>query len=170
MKRFLASVVLVLVVSSVGRAQDMPLAQILIDGEGWKKVENPGSQAPRRPVLTHSPDGSTAFRWALSSGRFIEARQIKAPDAQPYIAYCPLRPKNGDTAIEVTGLVTDRDGRIYAATEIGVQVFDPTGRLCGVLAPAAPGKPEYLALEGDTLTLWISATKYARKLNAVGVK
>ena len=70
----------------------------------------------------------------------------------------------------VTGLVVDRDGRIYAATDIGVQVFDPTGRLCGVLTPAAPGRPEFLAFEGDKLTHWIGDTKYERKLNTTGVK
>ena len=53
---------------------------------------------------------------------------------------------------------------------IGVQVFDPTGRLCGVLTPAAPGRPEHLAFEGDRLTLWVGDTKYARKLNTRGAK
>ena len=33
----------------------------------------------------------------------------------------------------MSGIALDRDGRIYAATSVGVQVFDPTGRLCGVL-------------------------------------
>ena len=81
-----------------------------------------------------------------------------------------LRPRRGENTVEVTSLTTDKDGRIYAATEIGVQVFDPTGRLCGVLTPAAPGKPERLAFDGDKLTLWIGNTKYARKLNTTGVK
>src|SRR5262249_14392455 len=67
-------------------------------------------------------------------------------------ASCALRVPPGKQMIGVTGLAADADGRIYAATEIGVQVFDPTGRLCGVLAPAAPGKPELLTFEGDQLT------------------
>jgi enterochelin esterase family protein len=82
--------------------------------------------------------------------------------------YCPLRLRRGAPYSEVTGLATDRDGRIYAATEIGVQVFDPTGRLCGVLTPAAKGRPEHMAFEGDHLTMWIDETKYARKLNTMG--
>ena len=69
----------------------------------------------------------------------------------------------------MTSLASDRDGRIYAATDIGVQVFDPSGRICGILTPAAPGKPEDLRFEGDTLTLWIGDTKYARKLRTQGL-
>jgi enterochelin esterase family protein len=76
----------------------------------------------------------------------------------------------GKDGINVTGLATDTDGRIYAATEIGVQVFDPIGRLCGVMTPAAPGRPESMAFEGEQLTLWIGDVKYTRKLNATGAK
>jgi len=148
-------------------AQDMPLAQILIDGEQWTKVESP-TRGDTRAVVTSSPDGTTTFRWLPSSGRFIEARQNAAPETQPFVAYCPLRVKPGAQSITVTSLAADRNGRIYAATEIGVQVFDPTGRMCGVLTPAAPGKPEQLTFEGDKLTLWIGDTKYARKLRTQG--
>ena len=34
----------------------------------------------------------------------------------------------------------------------------------------AEGIPNHLAFEGDTLTLWIGYTKYARKLNTSGAK
>jgi hypothetical protein len=170
MTRFLFAIVLSLVASASVLAQDMPLSQILIAGEGWKKVENPGTRVVSAPVLTHSPDGSTAFRWLPASGNFIEARQTGASDAQPYVAYCPLRLKRGEKTIDVAGLATDKDGRIYAATELGVQVFDPTGRMCGVLTPAAPGKPTAIVFEDNTLTLWIDGTKYTRKLRTEGVK
>jgi enterochelin esterase family protein len=83
--------------------------------------------------------------------------------------YAPLRVKRGEKSIDVLGLTTDKDGRIYAATEIGVQVFDPTGRLCGVMT-TPKGKAEWFVFEGDTLTLWIGETKYARKLRTAGVK
>lgn len=167
MLRFVLIFASVLFASFPVCAQDMPLAQILIDGEEWTKVENP-TRGDRRAVVTSSPDGTTTFRWMPSSGRFIEARQTAAPGTQPFVAYCPLRLKRGTQSIAVTSLATDRDGRIYAATEIGVQVFDPTGRMCGVLTPAAPGNPEQLAFEGDKLTLWIGDTKYARKLRTQG--
>jgi sugar lactone lactonase YvrE len=158
------------VASAPAIAQDMPLSQILIDGEGWKKVENPAPRVVSAPVFAFSPDMSTQFRWIPSSGGFIEARQFGGKQAHPYEPYAPVRQKRGEKGLRVTGLTTDRDGRIYAATEIGVQVFDPTGRLCGVLTPAAPGEPERIAFEGDSLTIWIGETKYARKLRTKGVE
>jgi sugar lactone lactonase YvrE len=169
-KRFLLALGLAWIASAPALAQDMPLSQILIDGEGWKKVESPVPRVVNAQALTHSPDGSAIFRWTPASGRFVEARQTKANDAQPYVAYCPLRLKRGQKPIAVAGLTADKDGRIYAATEIGVQVFDPTGRMCGVLTPAAPGTPTSMAFEGDKLTLWIGETKYARKLRTEGAK
>jgi enterochelin esterase family protein len=160
----------------------MPLSQILIDGEGWKKVEKAGEKPrgidfePMPGVLlaretTHSPDGATLFL-AVPDQRFLFAAPLRRDGnvASPAVSYAPLRTRRGQTSIEVTGLATDSDGRIYAATEIGVQVFDPTGRLCGGLTPAEPGKPEHLAFEGDQLTMWIGDTKYTRKLNTTGAK
>jgi hypothetical protein len=168
MNRCLFALALALVASAPAAAQDMPLSQILIAGEGWKKVDEGGGRGPGFMVATRSPDGSTVFRWVPESGRFLEAQQTGT--TQPFAPYAPLRTRRGQKSIEVTGLATDKDGRIYAATDIGVQVFDPTGRLCGVLTPAARGKPENLAFEGDKLTLWVGDTKYARKLNTRGAK
>jgi sugar lactone lactonase YvrE len=168
---------------SAAPAQDMPLSQILIDGEGWRKVEAPGAKPKPTGIepptasgtyvpthLAYSPDRSTAFY--LSEGaKFIAAAQVAA-DGKPLAPgapYAPLRRKRGAKSLAVGGLAVDRDGRIYAATEVGVQVFDPTGRLCGVMA-APPGRAELLTFEGDKLTLWVGETKYARKLNTTEAK
>ena len=158
-------------------AQDMPLSQILIDGEGWKKVGAPGDKPQTLPVTrtptvaTYSPDRGTIFV-VVPGERFLWAAATHpngAPVALPK-PYAPLRLPRGEKSIAVLSLGTDKDGRIYAATNLGVQVFDPTGRLCGVLTPAAEGVPEHMVFEGDKLTLWIGATKYTRKLNTSGAK
>jgi enterochelin esterase family protein len=39
------------------------------------------------------------------------------------------------------GMAVDRAGRWYVTSALGVQVFDPTGRLCGVLPKPRPDKP-----------------------------
>jgi enterochelin esterase family protein len=39
------------------------------------------------------------------------------------------------------GMAVDRVGRWYVTSALGVQVFDPTGRLCGVLPKPRPDKP-----------------------------
>ena len=39
------------------------------------------------------------------------------------------------------GMTSDTAGRWYVASPLGVQVFDPTGRLCGVLTKPQPDQP-----------------------------
>lgn len=39
------------------------------------------------------------------------------------------------------GMTVDRAGRWYVTSTLGVQVFDPTGRLCGVMPKPRPDKP-----------------------------
>jgi enterochelin esterase-like enzyme/sugar lactone lactonase YvrE len=48
----------------------------------------------------------------------------------------PLLPASGGD-----GMAVDRAGRWYVTSALGVQVFDPTGRLCGVLPKPRPDKP-----------------------------
>lgn len=191
-------------VAAPAAAQDMPLSQILLDGEGWKKAEGdpakpkdgpltrfgidngkrratvqvggrdlilvesaePGAftdAAPHAVILSN--DGGTAFV-GYPGRRAVWAFRVEADGrltgGEPY---CPLRLPRGVNWIEVTDLATDRDGRVYAATHLGVQVFDPTGRLCGVLLLPATGRPEHLAFDGDRLTVWVGDVKYIRKLN-----
>ena len=153
------------------RGQDMPLAQILISGEGWKKVDSAGPRpSAGGPPTTLSRDRSTVFSWQPGEW-FLHAAQVP-PKGEPIsrAPYAPLRLGIGAKDTEVTSLTTDRDGRIYAATPVGIQVFDPTGRLCGVVQPPAAGKTEHLAFDGDQLTVWVGEVKYSRMLRTKGVK
>lgn len=71
----------------------------------------------------------------------------------------------------VTALSLDSAGRLYAATEQDLQVFDPTGRLSGVLTLPDKGKVESMAWEGkekDTLAVWVGEQKWTRKMNPSG--
>ncbi len=45
------------------------------------------------------------------------------------------------TASRGDGLAVDRAGRYYVTSAVGVQIFDPTGRLCGVLAKPGETQP-----------------------------
>lgn len=49
----------------------------------------------------------------------------------------------------VKALVIDNDRRLYAATNLGVQVFDPTGRLSGVINPPSREPVTAVAFAGE---------------------
>ncbi len=70
------------------------------------------------------------------------------------------------------GMCSDEQGRFYVATTLGIQVFDPTGRECGLLPRlqldkpltsctlAGPGRSYLYMANGDKI--------YRRKVQAVG--
>ena len=63
--------------------------------------------------------------------------EFKFNEPPPYLAT-----SKGD------GMAVDKAGRYYITSELGVQIFDPTGRPCGVLPRMAMTRPS-----GSTLTV-----------------
>ena len=53
----------------------------------------------------------------------------------------PHEPPPYKAAAGGDGMCVDTIGRYYVTTTLGLQVFDPTGRLCGVLPKPQPEKP-----------------------------
>jgi hypothetical protein len=181
MARKLVALSLLFVSTVPAAAQDMPLSQILIDGEGWRKVSEPGKKPQRFPAVlagTRGPQEEPPTCYLVSGGT-LYAGYENAPALVTFVLdgdrtprhpepYAPLRRKRGEKGIRVAALEADRDGRVYAATQLGIQVFDPIGRLCGVLH--APKDIDLMLFEGDELTVWVGDTKYARKLRTRGVE
>lgn len=184
MNRLLFAVVLLVAAVPLApvTAQDMPLSMFVKAGETWKPL--PPSKPPVvSPVAVTIPDlgpavatvttadGGTLYA-AAKAGRHVWAFRLgqdgQAKDPAPY---CPLRLKKGAETLTVTDLTTDTAGRIYAATPDGIQVFDPTGRLSGVLLLPEVGTPNRLGWEGeqrDQLIVWIGPKKYGRFMKATG--
>nr|WP_236649590.1 alpha/beta hydrolase-fold protein [Rhodopirellula sp. SM50] len=73
------------------------------------------------------------------------------------------------TASRGDGMAVDKAGRYYVTSSVGVQIFDPTGRPCGVLPTPDPTKPlTSCTLAGanhDTLYVTNGSTVYRRKLS-----
>lgn len=69
--------------------------------------------------------------------------------------------------------VMDSEERLYAATRMGVQVFDGNGRVRAIL-PVPGGQVTGIAFGGDHFdTLYVSSSdqrKYRRKLKALGLQ
>lgn len=70
------------------------------------------------------------------------------------------------------GMISDESGRFFVATTLGIQVFDPTSRECGLLPKPQPDKPlTSCALSGEGRAfLYVTNGDriYRRKVQAVG--
>jgi hypothetical protein len=226
MKPFIIVASCLLCVSAV-RGQDMPLSQILIPGEGWKKIEVAKVDAPKSiaeralrtvgasgysyavnndkrsllimkglekvadvplPVreasaLALTPDGGTLLVgdaagkhvWAYrvdKDGTLCAGEKYITLRTLPYVA-ATLKEMPADPRSDVAAFAFDAAGRIYAATKFGVQVFDPTGRLCGVLAQPALATTTAMSFGGannDDLFIICGGDVYSRKLSATAAK
>ncbi len=86
--------------------------------------------------------------------------EFKFNEAPPYVAS-----SQGD------GMAVDKAGRYYVTSNLGVQIFDPTGRPCGVLPRPDATQPLVTAvLAGkDDSTLFVAngTAVYRRKLTVV---
>lgn len=84
--------------------------------------------------LTFWADGGTLVAGTESATTLWTFRVEKDGTLTAKDAYYGLSVLPGRTT-EVKALTVDGTGRLYAATSLGIQIFDPTGRLCGVLPP-----------------------------------
>jgi gluconolactonase len=103
-------------------------------------------------------DKLTAYRVDKDGG-------LDAPEA-----YYTLRTRGREPS-RVAALTLDADGRLYAATALGVQVFDPTGRMCGVINPPARAAVTSMAFAGpDRNQLYVvcDGKLYVRKTKVKG--
>ncbi|HZJ17573.1 MAG TPA: SMP-30/gluconolactonase/LRE family protein [Chthoniobacteraceae bacterium] len=70
------------------------------------------------------------------------------------------------------GMTSDTIGRYYVTTTLGVQVFDPTGRFCGLLTNAHPGHAPTNCVLAGTGRAWLYVTQhdkvFRRKVQANG--
>ncbi|MCE9530015.1 MAG: SMP-30/gluconolactonase/LRE family protein [Planctomycetes bacterium] len=253
-----------LILAPAIHAQDMPLAQIIIPSESWKKVE--GTFGPISALSVRPVEPTQVMIWDAKDklmamidheGKSIAKREgeftnhprrvypengfmyevgtdrkslqiMKGPDYKEKVGEVPLKvgdaavtvrmPDNGSMLIGdaagkhiwmyrvnrdgtlsggekyitlrvlpyhaptlkekqpeeprsgVCAIRSDKAGRIYAATKIGVQVFDPTGRLCGVLTNPSKNPVTGMAFagpKGDLLFIACGDEIYMRRINAV---
>ena len=139
-----------------------------ISPKGEKKVVDKGLKFSNG--LTLSPDQSLLYV-ADSRTHWVYSYQIK-PDGslgfkQKY--YHLHMPDTADDA-GADGLRVDRDGRLYVATKLGIQVCDQAGRVNAII-PTPNGKVSNLSFGGanfDTLFATCGDKVYRRKLKVHG--
>ena len=117
-----------------------------------KRVADTGITAPNG--ITLSPDqgtlavsdykGTNVWTFRIKEDGSLDA---KAPSMTMRLPIDPKgefkfnAPPPSLAASGGDGMCSDQAGRYYVATTLGVQVFDPTGRMCGVLPKPVLDKP-----------------------------
>ena len=176
MRVLLASLVL-LFGASAGFAQDMPLFAFAKLGAKWDATEfrfNTGTVptaglVEKATCTVVTKDGATMFV-GYSDRAAVWAYPVQK-DGKPDLAaggpYAPLRivegydnsreakekRKTAPATLAVTALMIDPAGRVYTGTSKDIQVFDPTGRLCGTLPLPKAGTVRNIGLATDSFAL-----------------
>jgi len=118
---------------------DKGAAVVAVSAEG-KLSATPFPKGEKLAGLVFWNEG-TFVALASEADRFLLAARVEADGSTgTYDRYYALRTRPSEKGCATSALTTDDRGRMYAATSLGIQVFDPTGRLCGVLPNPSPGK------------------------------
>ena len=191
--RIALSMIVGLLLTGAAVAQDMPLHEILKPGESWQPLDKsvwpmvlelgpyeivPGKRAMRRhrdvfPLPVEAPTcsvialgGSTLLIGDAAGGYVWAFRIEKDGSIGPGDRYCRLKLRKNETRSETSAITVDGADRTYVAIKEGIQVFDPTGRLCGVFTAPPGGKVTALAFHGNVLRARCGENAFARKMLA----
>ena len=142
-----------------------------VSPEGEKRVVDEGIERPNGIILW--PDQGTLVV-ADTLGQFLWTFRVEADGSLKYREpYYAVRLTAGREGSGADGLSVDSAGRLYAATYAGLQVWDPTGRSCGVILKPQPAFLSNVVFAGPKLdTLYVTSTDkvFRRKTQATGVR
>ncbi len=128
------------------------------------KLKLPGLVAPR--CLTLWPDDGHLVI-GEADGAYLWAVRIETDGTfGPGDRYYSLRTHSKEP-LPVAAMVMDAGFLMYACTPLGVQVFDPTGRLSGVVAPPSKEAMTAITIGGEKADqLYVAAGEriYARRI------
>jgi sugar lactone lactonase YvrE len=149
-------------------AKNEPSQIWLVRADGTKLVVDTGVGFAAGIAL--SPD-QTLLYVADHSSHWVYSHQVQADGALAHKQrYYWLHEADADDQSYADGLTVDRDGRLYAATRLGIQVCDQAGRVQCIL-PTPNGRVSHPAFGGpDFATLYAMAGDkvYKRRLHTAG--
>ncbi|HMC66040.1 MAG TPA: SMP-30/gluconolactonase/LRE family protein [Gemmataceae bacterium] len=116
-----------------------------------------------------SPDEKTLYVIPTGPAEMM-AYPVEAPgELGRGLVFCTLRGKDGKKGTGGDGCTIDSKGNLYITSQIGVQVFDPSGKFLGNIA--IPEKPANVTFGGpDMKTLYVTAgtSLYTARMEATG--
>lgn len=141
-----------------------------IDHNRQLRTVDEGIERPNGIILW--PDQKTLVV-ADTAGPYLWTFRIEADGNLAYKQpYYTLHVPHGKQASGADGMTVDQDGRVYVTSNFGLQVFDPTGRLSGVIAKPQSKWLANVVFGGRGLdTIYVTCTDrvYKRKLKATGL-
>ncbi len=159
-----------LVVTSSGHAYGAsadPPAIFLVKPDATKRIVAASWGTARSNLaMVLSPDGGTLVVSDPERYRLTAFRVEKNGDLTAGEGYYALRKRRRASSGPIR-MAFDRANRLYAATPEGVQIFDPTGRLCGALLSPERADVTAVALGGpdfDRLYVICGGKAYVRKI------
>lgn len=165
-----------------GDSKNAFLAALLIPDEEWE--ESGAFQFNAKPAgklaaiaksagtaaIALSPDQTLAYTVEPTS-HWLYSYQVQPDGKLAYKQqYGWLHSPDTEENAGASSIVCDRDGRIYVATHLGVQILDQTGRVNAIL-PVAGGRVSAIAFGGkdqDILYIKSQNKTYHRKLKTRG--
>lgn len=150
-------------------ASNEPSRVWLIKPDGTKQVVDSGLRYANGVAL--SPD-QTLLYVADYRSHWVYSYVIQAGGTLTHKQrFYWLHQGDGDDQTFADGLKVDRDGKLYVATRLGIQVCDQAGRVNAII-PTPNGRITNLCFGGENLdTLYATCNDkvYRRKMKAQGV-
>jgi enterochelin esterase-like enzyme/sugar lactone lactonase YvrE len=141
-----------------------------VSAKGKKSLVDEGIAAPTGVQLT--PDQSLLLV-ADAAGEFVYSFQIQPNGLlAAKQKYFYLHLVDGSTGSGAAGMTVDTQGRLYVATEMGVQVCDQAGRVHSIILPPRKGALTSVIFGGpnlDELYVACGDQVFKRKTKAKGV-
>jgi hypothetical protein len=167
-----------------GQSQNAFLSALLIPGEEWTEAKEPFQfeekpSSKRAAILKTlkglgvgvSPDQTLIYTTDPLS-HWVYSCQIQPDGKQAHKQrFGWLHQPDSEENAGAGNIICDRDGRIYVATSMGVQILDQTGRVNAIL-PSPQGAAGKIAFGGsdlDVLYVQMKGKTYSRKLKTHGV-
>ncbi|MDR6809070.1 enterochelin esterase-like enzyme [Dyadobacter sp. BE34] len=167
-----------------GQSQNAFLSALLIPGEDWAEAADAfpmkGKPEPssanslktlKAGAAALSPDQTLVYT-VDSTSHWVYSYQVQPNRKLAYRQrFGWLHVSDAENKAGASGIVCDRDGRIYVATNSGVQILDQTGRANAIL-PTPHGTASKITFGGgnsDVLYVKIMGKTYGRKLKTRGI-
>lgn len=167
-----------------GESKNAFLAALLIPREEWKETQDafppvgkptPSSANPLKMLKAAgaalSPDQTLVYT-IDSSSHWVYSSQIQPNRKLAYKQrFGWLHVSDTENKARASGIICDREGRIYVATNMGVQILDQTGRVNAIL-PIPFGAATKIAFgraDPDVLYVKVNGKSYGRKLKTRGI-